>query len=167
MKKLMFIASAMLCVTALAALDPSATSLSSGVVGYQQVVIPAQQFTMIGVMYADMTNGAISVQDFIPDPLGQGLTGATGAGNADQLMYWDPNEAGNYVTLYLNSNTATSSAARALHNHWICKDSQTDTSWGQRNKASIKVIPAGRGIWYKRLTGAGSFPLTLDQPYSF
>lgn len=34
MKKLMSIASAMLCVTALAALDPSSTSLTSGVVGY-------------------------------------------------------------------------------------------------------------------------------------
>lgn len=34
MKKLMSIASAMLCVTALASLDPSATSLTSGVVGY-------------------------------------------------------------------------------------------------------------------------------------
>ena len=33
MKKLMSIASAMLCVTALASLDPSTTSLSSGVVG--------------------------------------------------------------------------------------------------------------------------------------
>ena len=36
MKKLMSIASAMLCVTALASLDPSATSLTSGVVGYQK-----------------------------------------------------------------------------------------------------------------------------------
>ena len=80
------------------------------VVGYQQVVIPAQQFTMIGVMYEDVAGGAISVQELSHDPLGQGLTGATGSNNADQLMYWDTSEAGSYVTLYLNSNTATSSS---------------------------------------------------------
>ena len=41
MKKLMSIASAMLCVTALASLDPSATSLTSGVVGYQKADLVA------------------------------------------------------------------------------------------------------------------------------
>ena len=41
MEKLISIASAMLCVTALAALDPSATSLSSGVVGYANKTVTA------------------------------------------------------------------------------------------------------------------------------
>ena len=36
MKKLMFIASALLCGAALATLDPASTSLTSGVVGYQK-----------------------------------------------------------------------------------------------------------------------------------
>ena len=131
------------------------------VVGYQQVVIPAQQFTMIGVMYADMTNGAISVQELFHDPLGQGLTGATGSAYADQLMYWDTDEAGSYVTLYLNSNTATSSAARALHNHWVCTATQTDTTWGQKNKASTKTLTSGMGLWLKRYNYAAPITLTM------
>ena len=144
----------------------TARSPSPCVVGYRQVVIPAQMFTMIGVMYQDPSGAAISVQDLFQDPLGQGLTGGSNSGLADQLMYWDTSEAGSYVTLYLNSNTATSSAARALHNHWVCTANQIDTTWGQKNKASPKIIPAGRGIWYKRLAGAGAFTLNLDQPYS-
>ena len=45
MKKLMSIASAMLCVTALASLDPSATSLTSGVVGYnQKTLVQGKQY---------------------------------------------------------------------------------------------------------------------------
>ena len=97
--------------------------------GYQQVEIPAQAYTMIGVMYADMTNGAISVQDIFPDPLGQGLTGAAGSANADQLMYWDPGEASSYVTLYLYDSTATSTAAQARKNKWLLATKPTDTSW--------------------------------------
>ena len=130
--------------------------------GYQQVVIPAQQFTMIGVMYADMTNGAISVQELFHDPLGQGLTGATTAGNADQLMYWDPNESGNYVTLYLNSNTGTSSALIARHNRWCLTSTQPkDTTWGTRNNASIKTLISGMGLWLKRLNYDTPITLTM------
>ena len=129
--------------------------------GYQQVVIPAQQFTMIGVMYADMTNGAISVQDLFQDPLGQGLTGGATAGNADQLMYWDTDETGNYITLFLYSNTGTSSAIRARHNHWLCKSAPADTTWGVKaNDVSIKKLTSGMGLWLKRLNFAT--PITLS-----
>ena len=122
---------------------------------------------MIGVMYADMTNGAISVQDIFPDPLGQGLTGAAGSANADQLMYWDPGEASSYVTLYLYDSTATSTAAQARKNKWLLATKPTDTSWGTAgNTATPKVIPMGRGVWYSRKSGAGSLTFTLPQPYS-
>ena len=122
---------------------------------------------MIGVMYADMTNGAISVQELFHDPLGQGLTGGGGAASADQLMYWDPEESSNYVTLYLYSSTATTSAAMARKNKWLCSVKPNDTTWGTKaNEVSPKIIPAGRGIWYKRISGAGAFTLNLDQPYS-
>ena len=130
--------------------------------GYQQVVIPAQQFTMIGVMYADMTNGAISVQELFHDPLGQGLTGSTAAAGADQLMYWDTTEANNYVVLYLNSNTGTTSALIARHNKWCCTRKQNDTSWGTSAvNASTKTLTSGMGLWLKRLNYAEPITLTM------
>ena len=138
----------------------TARSPSPCVVGYRQVVIPAQMFTMIGVMYQDPSGAAISVQDLFQDPLGQGLTGGSNSGLADQLMYWDTSEAGSYVTLYLNSNTATSSAARALHNHCVCTANQIDTTWGQKNKASTKTLISGMGLWLKRYNY--SAPITLN-----
>ena len=132
------------------------------------MTIPAQKLTMIGVQFADVDGtSAISVQDLFKDPLGQGMTGATAAGNADQLMYWDPNEAGSYVSLYLCRNTATSSAAKLRHNKWLLKSQAVDTTWGTgANLPSPKVIPMGRGVWYKRKDGAGSLTFTLPQPYS-
>ena len=51
MKKLISIASAMLCVTALASLDPSATSLTSGVVGYSNVESDNHESPLIGAMF--------------------------------------------------------------------------------------------------------------------
>ena len=130
--------------------------------GYQQVVIPAQQFTMIGVMYQDPAGGAISIQDLFKDPLSQGLTGATGAANADQLMYWDTEEAGSYVTLYLNSNTGTSSALIARHNKWCLTSTQPkDTSWGSRNNASTKLLVSGMGLWLNRKNFSEPITLTM------
>ena len=121
---------------------------------------------MIGVMYADMNNGAISVQDIFVDPLGQGLTGGAGSGAADQLMYWDPNEANSYVTLYLNSNTGTTSAMRARHNKWCCTRKQNDTSWNQGGtspaNASPKTLVSGTGLWLKRLNYSTPITLTMS-----
>ena len=131
--------------------------------GYQEVTIPAQQFTMIGVMFEDINGGAISVQDLIPDPLGQGLTGGGSSGSADQLMYWDPNEANSYVTLYLNSNTGTSSALIARHNKWCCTRKQNDTSWGTSAvNASTKTLVSGMGLWLKRYNYASPITVTMS-----
>ena len=124
-----------------------------------------------------MISGGFSAE-FVPNPdvagtgdaidwLGKGCRGATLAGNADQLMFWDTGETSSYITLYLNSNTSTASAQVARKNHWCTSGSPQDTTWGTGNNvATPKVIPAGRGIWYKRYAGAGSFTLNLDQPYS-
>ena len=124
---------------------------------------------MVGVQFADVSGTqAIDVQDLFKDPLGQGMTGAATAGNADQLMYWDPNETGSYVYLYLyNKGTATASAAVQRHNKWLTKAKYKDTSWGTAaNVPSTKVIPMGRGVWYNRKSGAGPLTFTMDQPYS-
>lgn len=131
--------------------------------GYRQVVIPAQQYTMIGVMYEAIGGGAISVQDLIKDPLGQGLTGGTGASVADQLMYWDTDEANSYVVLYLNSNTGTTSALRARHNKWCCTRKQNDTSWGTSAvNASTKTLISGMGFWLKRYDYSAPITVTMS-----
>ncbi len=82
-------------------------------------------------------------------------------------MFWDPGEANSYVSLYLNSNTGTTSVMLNRKNRWCTMSNPNDKTWGTANNVPTpKVIPAGRGVWYKRLTGAGSFTLNLDQPYS-
>ena len=131
--------------------------------GYQEVTIPAQQFTMIGVMFEGVNGGAISVQDLFPNPLGQGFTGGTSSSIADQLMYWDTNESGNYVTLYLNSNTGTTSALIARHNKWCCTRKQNDTSWGtSAANASTKTLISGMGLWLKRYNYASPITVTMS-----
>ena len=118
---------------------------------------------MIGVMFADLTNGAISVQELFPDPLGQGLTGAATQANADQLMYWDPTEDGNYVTLYLNSNTGTTTVLLNRKNKWCTTRSQKDTTWGTANNIpSTKTLISGMGLWLKRKTYAAPITLTMS-----
>ena len=59
MKKLMSIASAMLCVTALAALDPSSTSLTSGVVGYGTLTTGTAKYQGVGAFFFNF-DGAMS-----------------------------------------------------------------------------------------------------------
>ena len=101
------------------------------------------------------------------DWLTKGCVGAATAANADQLLFWDPNEQGSYVTLYLYNSTLTSTAAQARKNKWLTASKPTDTSWGTAvNSISSKVIPMGRGVWYSRKAGAGPLTFTLPQPYS-
>ena len=143
--------------------DFMAVPPSPCVVGYQQVVIPAQEYTMIGVMYADMTNGAISVQDLFQDPLGQGLTGGAGQASADQLMYWDTTEDNNYVVLYLNSNTGTTTVMLNRKNKWCTTRIQKDTTWGTANNSpSTKKLASGTGLWLKRLNYSSPITLTMS-----
>ena len=64
----MSIASAMLCVTALASLDPSTTSLSSGVVGYQNKDYPVNGGFTIGVSTFNKVDGSkITLKDLKVD----------------------------------------------------------------------------------------------------
>ena len=118
---------------------------------------------MIGVMFADLTNGAISVQELFPDPLGQGLTGAATQANADQLMYWDPTEDGNYVTLYLNSNTGTTSVMLNRKNKWCTVSNPNDKTWGNgTNTPSTKKLTSGMGLWLKRVNYSSPITLTMS-----
>ena len=103
------------------------------------------------------------------DWLGKGFIGAGTPGSAvyaDRIMFWDPTETalGKYITLYLNNNTAQA----ARYNKWCTGTTlPVDTSWGTtKNAASPKVIPAGRGFWLVRPSGAGELTFTLPQPYT-
>ena len=164
MKKLMFAIAAAAAGTVLA--DVS----SANVVGYQTVTIPAQQQTMIGVQFQGIGGESISVQDLIPDPLGQGLTGAptiSGAGNADQLAYWDINEDGHYIYLYLNNTTSTSAVNLPRRNKWCVKNANNKMSaeakafWGENNTASIAKLQPGMGLWLIRKNYATPTNVTM------
>lgn len=67
-------------------------------------------------------------------------------------MYWDTSESGNYVTLYLNSNTGTTTTLKNRHGKWCTAARKpTDTSWGSAvNVASTKILTSGMGLWLKR-----------------
>ena len=165
MKKLMFAIAAAAAGTVLA--DVS----SANVVGYQTVTIPAQQQTMIGVQFQGIGGESISVQDLFPDPLGQGcFTGAASvskAGDADQLAYWDINENGHYVYLYLNNTTSTSEVNKKRRNKWCVVDMQSKLSpaakafWGSNGEASIAKLQPGMGLWLIRKNYATPTNVTM------
>ena len=93
MKKLMSIASAMLCVTALASLDPSATSLTSGVVGYGQADLN-YRYTGVGPMFFAIGEDVTSVQNLVVKGLdeaegtGYEIAPITSGGNIPVKYYW-------------------------------------------------------------------------------
>ena len=106
------------------------------------------------------------VGDTNVDWLKQGCTGALVAGQADQLQFWDPNEGSSYISLYLfDAGTSTRTAQTAKHNLWCVGGNYKDKSWGTANNPCTKVIPAGRGVWYKHV-GTEPCTFTLPQPYT-
>ena len=131
---------------------------SANVVGYQTITLKAHKMAMIGVPFDGLSaGGGISVQDLVAT---NGLTGAAGAANADQLWYYDPNEAGGYIQLFLYDSTLTSPAALQRKGKWLCAAKPTDTSWGTGvNQISGKVLSPGMGLWLVRKDS--STPLTL------
>ena len=101
MKKLMSIASAMLCVTALASLDPSATSLTSGVVGYTSKEAAQGKFIIMGAQFESVKDGSMKINDLV--------TGLTGV-DYDDANVWKttaaqiqvPSAGGYTIYYYLN-----------------------------------------------------------------
>lgn len=127
-------------------------------VGYQTVTLKAHKMAMIGVPFTDVSSSAgISVQELVST---NGLTGAAGAANADQLWYYDPNENSGYIQLFLYDSTLTTPAALQRKGKWLCAVKPTDTSWGTGvNQISGKVLSPGMGLWLVRKDS--STPLTL------
>ena len=89
-----------------------------------------------------------------------GAVGAGNAANSDQIQFWNN---GNYVTLYLNDNTGTSSAALARKGKWINPGTVPDASWGTKSQPSEKVVQPGEGFWYRH-RGSG-FTFTENKAY--
>jgi len=131
---------------------------SANVVGYQTVTLKAQRFAMIGIPFTGVfSSEGINVQDLVAT---NGLTAALTAANSDQLWYYDPNEAGGYVTLFLYNSTATTSAAQLRKGKWLCSAKPADSTWGTAgNAVSTKVLTPGMGLWLVRKNY--SEPLTL------
>lgn len=75
-------------------------------------------------------------------------------------MYYDPNETGGYIKLYLYDSTLTSTAAQQRKGKWLCAAKPTDTTWGSAgNAVSTKILTLGMGLCLVRKDD--TTPLTL------
>ncbi len=105
----------------------------------------------------------ISIQDLISNPLDvlPGAPNPGGIANAAQLWYWDPNEPGNYVTLFLCDNSTYNDGAN--HGKWCTTTTlPNDTSWGDKMFApSTKRLTSGMGLWLIRPTYDSAVTLTM------
>ena len=160
MKKLMFA----LVAAGAAAVMAEGEIESANVVGYSTVTFAAgDRYVICGIPFDNTADAeGLSIQDLVPDPLNNGWTGAANAANADQIQFWNN---GNYVTLYLNDNTGTSSAALARKGKWInpAAGMLPDASWGTGSQPTTKVVQPGEGFWYRH-RGEG-FTFTENKPY--
>ena len=92
MKKLMFIASAMLCGAALAT-GPLATALTSGIVGYGQADLN-KNYTGVGPMFFTIGEDVTSIQNLVVKNLGEAegsgyeIAPITSGGNIPVKYYW-------------------------------------------------------------------------------
>ena len=120
---------------------------------------------MIGIPFQSVGGESISVQDLIPDPLGQGLSGAMMAAlsvNADQIGYWDDTIQGNYVYLYLCN------MAGAKRNKWCVMTGdafltpEAKAKWGTYDTASPAKLDPGMGLWFKRRNYAAPKTITMS-----
>lgn len=154
MEKLISIASAMLCVTALAALDPSATSLSSGVVGYatREFNKDTSIINMLTFQW-DTVNGTSRK---IGDILKCSVKGtAWNHGTADEVTPGWENTApmiqirqasGSYITLYY-ADDAWDDANQICVEGWAYAD-------GSLGNVDVAL---GQGCWYESATENATF----------
>ena len=152
MKKIMLIAAAA------AGLAAMADGVSSGVVGYTTITLPAgQEYTMCALPFDSVSDpDGISIQELFPDPLAAGFTGGGTAANADQIMFW---YNGDYSSLFLCSLPAN----QTRHNKWINPGATRipDSSWGTGNMPSTLKIKGGTAFWIKRKNFASALTLTV------
>ena len=137
MEKLISIASAMLCVTALAALDPSSTSLSSGVVGYGTLTTGTAKYQGVGAFFFNF-DGAMSndLTKITVDCVG-------GDGYMDPwneyLRKLDPASAGNLVCYtYINDEFCTAVKADPSMIGWY--KWQNNYAWDEQIAAGNKEL---------------------------
>lgn len=151
MKKLMFIASAMLCGAALAAGDPalmsSSTSLASGVVGYAQSgSIAANTFSLGTSPFVAVGADVVKIQDMVVPTGVTAVPYSQRTTNALQLQVWN----GSSYTIYYYLSDA-----------YIESTDEEVTGWanGSGDYTDATIAP-GTGYWYKYPTAASSFTLS-------
>ena len=127
---------------------------SANVVGYTTVTFAAgDRYVICGIPFDNTADPeGLSIQDLIPDPLNNGWTGGTGAGNADTIQFW---ANGQYVNLYLYNSTLTASTFVARRGKWINPGSNMlpDSSWGTGGQVSALKLKPGMSFWIRRAAG--------------
>jgi hypothetical protein len=154
MKKLMMTLAAALSATAVVA-----QVTSGNIVGYQTLTVPATQWTMVGMPFADVgageTPAGVLIQDLFVNPTNTFVAHASAPDSADQLWFWVwTGSSYSYRTMWLTSHTAVTRTGK-----WINKTGVTyPVEWGAANAPSTLMIKPGMSFWVKRTTYAS--PLT-------
>ena len=148
MKKLMFA----LVAAGAAAVMAEGEIESANVVGYTTVTFAAgDRYVICGIPFDNTADAeGLSIQDLVPDPLNNGWTGGTGAGNADTIQFWANDQ---YVNLYLYNSTLTASTFVARRGKWINPGAVPDASWGTKGQVSELKLKPGMSFWIRRAAG--------------
>jgi hypothetical protein len=157
MKKLMMTLAAALSATAL-----MAEVKSVNVVGYTTLTVPATQWTMVGMPFADVgageTPAGVLIQDLFVNPTNTFVAHASAPDSADQLWFWVwTGTAYDYRTMWLTSSTVTTRTGK-----WINRAGFTyPGDWGTANQPSTLKVTPGMSFWIKRTTFASPTNLTV------
>jgi len=157
MKKLMMTLAASLAATAL-----MAEVKSVNVVGYTTLTVPATQWTMVGMPFADVgageTPAGVNVQSLFANPTNTFVAHASAADSADQLWFWiwDGSQYA-YRTMWLTSSTVTTRKGK-----WINRAGTTyPAEWGSANQPSTLMVKPGMSFWVKRTTYANPISVSV------
>ena len=116
--------------------------VSSNIVGYSKLTIPANGYTLVANPFVEVGSGeTIAINDMFAEDATVGTAGSS-ASNADTLLTWDGT---GYVTYYLRADASNG-------NHW--------RKSGER-KATTDSVPEGDGAFYHGI-GAEVATLTVS-----
>ena len=117
----------------------AAEVVSSNIVGYSKLTIPANGYTLVANPFVEVGSGeTIAINDMFAEDATVGTAGSSDT-TADTLLPWN---GSTYVTYYLRADASNG-------NHW--------RKSGER-KATTDSIPEGEGAFYHSI---GTDPVTL------
>ncbi len=122
---------------------------SANVVGYNTFTLPAGvQYNLVAIPFDEVGTGeGFTIDDLFAGKSTNIFTAAAASANADQIQIWDGSK---YNSLYLNSNTLTTTTMKARNGHWCMTGAAPDSSWGSGGGVCVKKFPAGTSFWIKR-----------------